>query len=112
YTGPYPYIDGLIFRYTRNFTTIEVKHSTREEGKSNYNWRKLISIFLNILFCYSALPIRLFIPIGLGIWGVGSLLLLYLTYRWSVGPGRTCCHLVMSNSFLIGGLQSIVIFIL
>lgn len=112
YTGPYPYIDGLIFRYTRNFTTIEVKHSKREEGKSNYNWRKLISLFLNILFCYSALPIRLFMPIGVGIWGLGSLLLLYLTYQWFLGPDPKGWQVVTAMSLFIGGLQIILLSIL
>lgn len=35
YQGPFPYIDGLIFRITDNYTSVEVKHQRREIGKSN-----------------------------------------------------------------------------
>lgn len=112
YKGPYPYIDGLIFRYTRNYGTVEVKHSKREEGQSNYNWRKLISLFLNILFCYSALPIRLFMPIGIMIWAIGSLLLMYLFGQWVVGPDPKGWQVVTAMIIFFGGLQIIILSIL
>lgn len=105
YTGPYPYIDGLIFRYTRNIGTVQVTHNKREDGNSNYTWKKLISLFLNILFCYSALPIRLFMPVGLALWGVGSLLLLFLFGQWVVGPDPKGWQVVTATALFLGGLQ-------
>ncbi len=65
YKGPYPYLDGLIFRVTRNVGKVEVQHSKRQEGQSSYTLRKLVSLFLNILFCYSPRPIRLITSTGL-----------------------------------------------
>ncbi|MPR32948.1 glycosyltransferase family 2 protein [Salmonirosea aquatica] len=105
YTGPYPYIDGLILRVTRNIGTVKVTHQKREEGRSNYTPRKLISLFLNILFCYSALPIRLFMPIGLGLVGIGFLLLLYLFGQWVVGPDPKGWQVVTATLLFIGGIQ-------
>ncbi|WP_149240727.1 glycosyltransferase family 2 protein [Dyadobacter sp. 32] len=105
YKGPYPYIDGLIFRLTRNIGTVQVTHEKRESGISNYTSRKLISLFLNILFCYSALPIRLFMPIGLGLFGLGFLLLLFLTGQWVIGPDPKGWQVVTASIIFIGGIQ-------
>ena len=64
YTGPYPYIDGLIFRVTTNVGSVLVPHHPRQEGQSNYTIRKLISLFLTVLVGYSVLPLRLLTGIG------------------------------------------------
>lgn len=64
YTGPYPYIDGLIFRVTRNVGSVEVPHLDRVEGRSNYTVKKLVGLFLNVLIGYSLWPIRLFTVVG------------------------------------------------
>ncbi|WP_031528271.1 glycosyltransferase family 2 protein [Dyadobacter crusticola] len=105
YQGPYPYIDGLIFRITRNIGTVQVAHLKREEGVSNYNWQKLISLFLNILFCYSSLPIRLFMPIGVGLFALGFFLLLFLTIQWLIGPDPKGWQVVTATFIFIGGIQ-------
>lgn len=106
YEGPYPYIDGLIFRVTKNIGTVKVSHQKREEGRSNYTFRKLVSLFLNILFCYSALPIRLFMPIGLGLVGLGALLLMILFGQWVIGPEDPKGWQVVTATLLfIGGIQ-------
>lgn len=106
YTGPYPYIDGLIFRVTSNIGKVKVSHNKREEGHSNYTPRKLVSLFLNILFCYSALPIRLFFPIGLGLVGLGAFFLLFLFGQWVIGPEDPKSWQVVTATLLfIGGIQ-------
>lgn len=58
YTGPYPYIDGLILRVTRNYTTVLCQHDPRDDGKSGYTLRKLISLWLNMFTSFSILPLR------------------------------------------------------
>ncbi len=65
YKGPYPYIDGLIFRVTRNVGRVQVSHNKREDGQSGYTLRKLTSLFLTILFGYSLKPLRLLTAAGL-----------------------------------------------
>ena len=64
YRGPYPYIDGLIFRVTRSVGKVQVSHQKRKNGRSSYTLGKLISLFLNILFCYSPRPLRLLTALG------------------------------------------------
>ena len=65
YQGPYPYIDGLIFNVTDNVGKVVVQHNNRNHGESNYNFKKLASLFLNIIFGYSLLPVRLALFLGL-----------------------------------------------
>ena len=67
YKGPYPYLDGLLFRVTRNVGKVKVSHQKREDGRSNYTIGKLVSLFLNILFCYSPRPLRLLTFAGFGL---------------------------------------------
>ena len=64
YKGPYPYIDGLIFNVTDNVSKTTVQHNDRYHGESNYTAKKLASLFLNIIFGYSLLPVRLSMFLG------------------------------------------------
>src|SRR3972149_842552 len=64
YTGPYPYIDGLILRVSRNYETVLVRHSTRMEGRSGYTLRKLVSLWLNMFTNFSILPLRMAVVTG------------------------------------------------
>jgi undecaprenyl-phosphate 4-deoxy-4-formamido-L-arabinose transferase len=65
YKGPYPYIDALIFRVTNNIGKIQVQHNTRLEGDSNYTLKRLVTLFMTILFGYSILPARIILSIGI-----------------------------------------------
>ena len=73
YQGPYPYIDGLIFRVTRNVGSVEVPHNIRAEGRSTYTIRKLISLFLTVFIGYSLWPIRVITVLGVVLCGLGLL---------------------------------------
>ncbi len=64
YTGPYPYIDGLIFRVTRNYTTVLVEHRPRKAGTSGYSVRKLVSLWLNMFTNFSIVPLRVATMLG------------------------------------------------
>ena len=61
YKAPYPYIDGLVLRVTRNIGTIMVEHRERKEGRSNYTLRKLVGLWLNGFLNFSITPLRSFI---------------------------------------------------
>ncbi|HVD99657.1 MAG TPA: glycosyltransferase family 2 protein [Cytophagaceae bacterium] len=65
YTGPYPYVDGLILQSTNNIGVSIVQHQKRESGKSNYTLRKLISLYLNMFINHSLKPIRIFMLLGI-----------------------------------------------
>ena len=71
YKGPFPYIDGLILRVTSNFSTVEVQHNKRVSGKSNYTFKKLLSLYFNMFFNFSVKPLRIFTISGFIIFLVG-----------------------------------------
>lgn len=74
YTGPYPYLDGLVLRCTRNIGTTEVRHEPRREGHSNYTLRRLIRLWLNMFTNFSVTPLRVSTLMGLFLSGAGLLL--------------------------------------
>jgi glycosyltransferase involved in cell wall biosynthesis len=106
YNGPYPYLDGLIFRTTRNIGRVIVQHHKRQEGGSNYTFQRLVSLFLTILFGYSVQPLRLLTTLGIIMMGfsfiaglaetIGSLLTQHLP---------TTDHLIWLTICLCGGIQ-------
>ena len=59
YRGPFPYIDGLIFCCTDRISVIDVKHDPRKHGRSGYNLGKLCSLWMNMFFNFSIVPLRL-----------------------------------------------------
>lgn len=65
YKGAYPYIDGLIFRSTRNIAQIPVEHKARVEGRSGYSLRKLVALWLNMFLNFSIGPLRIAAMLGL-----------------------------------------------
>jgi glycosyltransferase involved in cell wall biosynthesis len=64
YNLPFPYLDGLILRSTSKIGSIKVTHNKREEGKSGYTLRKLVSLWSNMFVNFSILPLRISIYIG------------------------------------------------
>ena len=65
YQGAFPYIDGLVFRSTRNISQIDVEHRERADGKSNYTWRKLFHLWMNMFLSYSIIPLRISAILGI-----------------------------------------------
>lgn len=65
FNTPYPYIPGLLIKLAGRMANIEVVHSERYSGKSNYNLRKIINLIARILINYSSFPLRILSSIGL-----------------------------------------------
>jgi len=58
YKGPYPFIDGLILKKTRNISIVPVEHNKRQVGESNYSFVKLWSLWANISTTFPYYPLR------------------------------------------------------
>ncbi|AFK05352.1 glycosyl transferase family 2 [Emticicia oligotrophica DSM 17448] len=98
YKGPYPYIDALIFRVTNNVGKIQVKHNKRMEGESNYTLKRLVTLFMTILFGYSILPVRLIL--SLGIFLILLSILMLFAYLFHFIPDWGLCIFIF-----FGGIQ-------
>ncbi len=106
YDGPYPYVDGLVLRITRNYSRVLVAHDPRREGRSGYTLRKLISLYLNMFTNFSILPLRLASYAGLASSVLGLVLAVYFAIEKIYDPTLPAGWASMIVSlFLIGGIQ-------
>jgi undecaprenyl-phosphate 4-deoxy-4-formamido-L-arabinose transferase len=110
YPGPYPYIDGLALRCTRNIGTIEVRHEARREGRSNYTLRKLVRLWLNMFVNFSVMPLRVSALMGLGFSLFGFLLAIYVFIERMVRPDVPIGWAsVLVASVLFSGVQLVML---
>ena len=65
YKNAYPYVGGLVFRSTKNVTSVPVNHRERLEGKSGYTFRKLLALWLNGFTAFSEKPLRIATYMGI-----------------------------------------------
>jgi glycosyltransferase involved in cell wall biosynthesis len=106
YDGPYPYIDGLILRFTRNYSRVLVEHDPRREGKSGYTLTKLVSLWLNMFTNFSVLPLRLASLAGFFFSIVGLCLALGSVVERLQHPDLPAGWAsVIVSMFIIGGTQ-------
>lgn len=106
YDGPYPYIDGLVLRFTRNYSRVLVAHEPRREGRSGYTLRKLISLYLNMFTNFSILPLRLASYAGLASSMLGLALAGYFVAERIANPALPAGWASMIVSlFIIAGIQ-------
>ena len=78
YKGPFPYIDGLILRVTRNIGKVMVRHEERQINRSNYTLRKLIHLWLNMFINFSITPLRISTVLGLFMAFIGAIMGIYV----------------------------------
>lgn len=82
YRGAYINIDVLLSWGTTNYGTVEVAHAYRNEGKSNYNFRKLVSHAINLVTGFSTLPLRIASLMGFLFTFFGIVILFYVLIRY------------------------------
>ena len=65
YSGPKPYIDGLLFQATWRVASIPVEHHPRYAGRSTYSVWKALEVSTRLIFSFSVKPVRLVTWCGL-----------------------------------------------
>ncbi|MDJ0388349.1 glycosyltransferase [Roseomonas sp. E05] len=112
YSGPYPYVDGLIMQVTQRIDSIEVKHFARVQGRSNYTLRRLIRLWLNLATNFSLLPLRMamFAGVGMGLLGmVGAVFTIIEALTKDTPSGWASMMTVM---LLLAGVQFLILGVL
>ncbi|MFN7000162.1 MAG: glycosyltransferase family 2 protein [Elioraea tepidiphila] len=105
YSGPYPYVDGLLMQVTQRLDSIEVKHLKRAEGRSNYTLKRLVLLWLNLATSFSVLPLRLAIAAGALMGLLGFLGALYVIGVGLTGQTPSGWASLMTVMLLIAGVQ-------
>jgi glycosyltransferase involved in cell wall biosynthesis len=92
YEGPFPYVDGLIMQVTQKIGAFEVEHLARAVGRSNYTFRRLVRLWLNLFVNFSVMPLRVSTLSGFALsllglfgfaWVVGEALLSHPPQGWA-----------------------------
>jgi len=110
YDGPYPYVDGLIFRVTRNITQVKVEHHERYAGKGNYNLIKSIRVWLRLATNFSVFPLRVAMVWGFIASGIGFLLALYFIIQHIInGQAPMGWASMIVTVLFLGGVQLVAI---
>jgi undecaprenyl-phosphate 4-deoxy-4-formamido-L-arabinose transferase len=112
YSGPYPYVDGLIMQVTQRIDSIEVLHLARSEGRSNYTVARLVRLWLNLATNFSVMPLRLAIFAGaaMGLLGLFGAVLVMLEAAKGTTPSGWAS--VMTVILLLSGVQFLIIGVL
>lgn len=86
YKGPYPYMSGLIFRTTNNIGVVYTKLGSRIHGSSNYNFKKLLSLWINGFTNFSVKPLRISFFLGVLISIISFILATIFIIRKIINP--------------------------
>ncbi|MDH6308487.1 glycosyltransferase involved in cell wall biosynthesis [Dysgonomonas sp. PFB1-18] len=85
-------------------TKLPVEHNSRFEGKTTYNYKKLLNLALDIILAYSDKPVRLTVKVGLIISLMAILAAFYTLIMWITGNIAVMGYtsLIISIWFLSG----------
>ena len=110
YDGPYTYIDGLILDVTRSITSVDVVHQSRHEGESNYNFRRLFSLWMKMATSFSILPLRLATYVGFVLSAISLLMVAFVVVAKLVNPDfPPGWASLIAVVLFIGGVQTLCI---
>lgn len=109
YTGPYPYIDGLIMQVTQRIDSIEVMHLARMEGRSNYTLRRLVRLWLNLATNFSLLPLRMAMLAGVGMSVLGMIGAIFTIIEAMTKETPSGWASVMTITLLVAGVQFLIL---
>lgn len=85
YTNYNPYIDAIFYRVTSNIADVTIEHHQREQGSSNYTFRKLVKLWM-AYWNFSVIPLRISSMLGT-LFSIGGFLgFLAILVRQLVAP--------------------------
>jgi glycosyltransferase involved in cell wall biosynthesis len=110
YTGPYPYLDGLLLQVTQRIGSITVRHQARTAGSSGYTLRRLIRLWLSAWLNFSILPLRVATLVGLlsALAGVGAFAVVVWLWLNQRGPAYGWGW-VMATVLIFSGTQLVML---
>jgi|AntAceMinimDraft_5_1070358.scaffolds.fasta_scaffold00201_31 undecaprenyl-phosphate 4-deoxy-4-formamido-L-arabinose transferase len=82
YRSPFVSIDVLLTWSTSSFAAVSVFHESRQQGKSNYTFSKLIRHALNLMTGFSTLPLQIASFTGFAFTFLGICLLIYVVSKY------------------------------
>jgi undecaprenyl-phosphate 4-deoxy-4-formamido-L-arabinose transferase len=110
YTGPYPYLDGLLLQITQRIGSISVRHDVRQAGTSGYTLRRLIRLWLSAWLNFSLLPLRVATLLGMLTAIAGLLAFIFVVWLWANDRGPAYgWGWVMATVLVFSGTQLVIL---
>jgi polyisoprenyl-phosphate glycosyltransferase len=113
YRGPYPYIDGLLFRTTSNMAQVTVLHHPRFSGESSFTFWKSVAVWIRLCTNFSVLPLRIATLTGMLSAGIGLCaavgFLVYRLVRPEIGLSAVGWASTIVSVLVLGGMQLLTI---
>jgi len=109
YHGPFPFIDGLIMQTTQRIERLQVAHSAREEGESNYTFKRLMRVVLAMALNFSVLPLRLATFFGLAMSALGFIALIAVLIEALFGATPQGWASTLAVILLLAGAQLVML---
>ncbi len=83
---------------------IEVEHASRTEGKSTYNFKRMLNLALDIILAFTDKPLRLVLKFGVIISLISLIMTIYNLVKWILGDISVLGYssLIISIWFLSG----------
>ena len=110
YDNPYPYITGLLLRTTGRIGNVDVEQKSRLAGQSGYNFKRLLSLWVNGITTFSTKPLRLANIIGCLLALIGFVIIIVLVIEKILNPhvslGWTS---IIATNLLVGGIIMMVL---
>src|SRR5690606_17030089 len=78
-------------------TTLNIDHGARKEGHSNYNFKRLFNLGLDIMLAFSDKPLRLTVKLGLIVAVTGFLFALFTFVKY------------LNDDIIVAGYASLII---
>ena len=110
YKNCYPYVFGLVVRSTKNIANVHVNHRERAYGRSGYNMKKLVSLWMNGFTSFSVKPLRIAGIMGYLLAMIGFIAMLVIAVQKILNPNIAAgWSSTMSLVLLVGGVNLIML---
>jgi undecaprenyl-phosphate 4-deoxy-4-formamido-L-arabinose transferase len=109
YEGPFPYIDGLIMQSTQSIGRLAVQHLPRAAGRSNYTFRRLVRLWLNMFVNFSVMPLRISTLTGLALSAFGTIGAVYTAGEALLVGTPPGYGAIMVAVLLLSGVQLLIL---
>ena len=109
YTGPFPYVDGLILQVTQKIGRIEVKHLPRAHGRSNYTLPRLFQLWLTMFVSFSVMPLHISTLTGVTLSMFGGIATIFVAIEAMFTNTPPGWGSLMAAMLLLSGVQLLIL---
>lgn len=99
------FLRGMVPLVGFKSTTVEYERAERFAGKSKYPLKKMISFALDGITSLSVKPIRMIFSLGLVIFIISLIMLIYALIRYIMGLTVAGWTSILGSIWLLGGIQ-------